>query len=306
MKLLKTSASSHLQPTKLTLRGSLLVSSLSALLLSSAMALEPGQAEPKRVYSNGDSITRGFNSNVPLDNKNLSWVNGYHGFWQWLFGQPDINAHNQRISDRYGSRSRKNYMGAKTGAATDDFLRQANNSAGKNVTYASVLLGSNDVCSSSPAALPSDAEFESNVRAGMQSLVNNVKNGATISVVGIPDIRQLYDVGQDKNALGIINCPFVWDTINICGAMLSSDNSEADRAYVQSRNQGYNQILENLAAESQANAAAMGKTLFVEYTDIFDVAFTAGDVSNIDCFHPAPSGQALLSDVTWQRSSISN
>lgn len=49
---------------------------------SAAVALEPGQSPPLRILSIGDSFTRAANANLPGDNVNNSWVNGYEGFWQ--------------------------------------------------------------------------------------------------------------------------------------------------------------------------------------------------------------------------------
>lgn len=136
---------------------------------SDAFALEPGQSPRKRLYANGDSITRAFDTNVPFDNLNNSWANGHHGFRQW-FGLPDVKAHNQRITVNFGKRGRKNWIAAKNGARVDDFAVQAAGAAGRNVTvtYLMLMLGGNDVCRDSPADLPSDAEFEANVQRPFQ------------------------------------------------------------------------------------------------------------------------------------------
>ncbi len=266
---------------------------------SASFALEPGQSPPKRLYSNGDSITRAFDAQLPFDNLNNSWVNGYFGFWQRLFGLPDVNAHNQRISEEFGRRGRKNWVAAQNGARVDDFVSQAAGSAGRNVTYSTVLLGGNDVCRDSPAELPTDAEFEANFRAGIDALLPSLAPGATVQVVAIPDIKRLYDIGVDKNALGIVNCPVLWSLTVLgfpCGSMLSPKNSEADRLYVQSRNIGYNQILESVTLEK----ADEHNDKFVYFTDAsFTYQFEAPDISNIDCFHPSWRGQKALSDITW-------
>lgn len=266
---------------------------------STSFALEPGQSPPKRLYSNGDSITRAFDAQLPFDNLNNSWANGYFGFWQRLFGLPDINAHNQRISEDFGRRGRKNWVAAQNGARVDDFVSQAAGSAGRNVTYSTVLLGGNDVCRDSPAELPTDAEFEANFRAGIDTLLLNLSPGATVQVAAIPDVKRLYDIGVDKHALGIVNCPVLWSLTVLgfpCGSMLSPNNSEADRLYVQSRNIGYNQILESVTLEK----AAQHNDKFVSFTNVsFTYPFEASDISNIDCFHPSWRGQKVLSETTW-------
>lgn len=268
------------------------------MMVSPALALQPGQLSPKKLYSNGDSITRAFDSDFPGDNLNVSWVNGYYGFWEWLFGLPNVKSHNQRISANFGSSGRKNYIAAVNGARIDDLASQASGAAGKGVTYSTVLLGGNDVCRDSIADLPTDAEFEANLRAGLNTLVGNLPSGATVYVVGIPDVKRLYDIGKDKTALGIVDCEVLWALTVLgfpCGSMLSPFNSEADRLYVRSRNIGYNNILASVAAEYNAPPIR-----FVSYTNVsFTYPFSESDISNIDCFHPSWRGQKALSRETW-------
>jgi lysophospholipase L1-like esterase len=281
-------------PGRLTLV--ILVASLAA---GPAAALEPGQSKPKRLYSNGDSITRAFDADFPADNVNLSWVNGYFGFWQWLFGLPNVRSHNQRISANWGSRNRKNWIAAENGARVDDLASQSSGAAGRNVTYATVMLGGNDVCRDSIADLPTDAEFEAEFRAGMETLLGNLPDGATVQVAAIPDVKRLYDVGQDKTALGIVDCELLWALTILgfpCGSMLSPFNSEADRLYVQSRNVGYNQIL----ADVTADLALQHPAKFLDYSAAtFTEPFTAGDISDIDCFHPSWEGEEKISRAVW-------
>src|SRR5262249_11772424 len=101
-----------------------------------AVALEPGQSPPIRLYSIGDSLTRAANANLPGDNLNNSWVNGYYGFWEWLFGLPNVNSHNQRITAQFGSSGRRNWIAAQDGARMSDMVAQAAPVALLGVTYA--------------------------------------------------------------------------------------------------------------------------------------------------------------------------
>jgi lysophospholipase L1-like esterase len=264
-----------------------------------AAGLLPGQATPKKLYSNGDSITRAFDANLPADNLNNSWVNGYHGFWESLFGLPNVKAHNQRISANFGSSGRKNYIAAVNGARIDDLVGQATGAAGKGITYATVMLGGNDVCRDSIADLPTDAEIEADFRAGMATLLARVASNATVQVVGIPNINRLYDIGKDKSALGIVDCEVLWALTVLgfpCGSMLSPFNSEADRLYVQQRNIGYNSILQSVTAELDA-----ANPQFIFYADSFAFNFVENEISNIDCFHPSWRGQRTLSREVWNQ-----
>ena len=261
--------------------------------------LLPGQAQPKRLYSNGDSITRGFDANLPADNLNNSWVNGYFGFWEQLFGLPNVKAHNQRITANFGSSGRTNVIAAVNGARIDDLASQAAGAAGRNVTYATVMLGGNDVCRDSIADLPTDAQIEADFRAGMATLLAQLPSNATVQVVGIPNIKRLYDIGKNKTALGIADCEVLWAATVLgfpCGSMLSPFNSEADRLYVQSRNVGYNTILRNVTLQLDA-----ANPEFLFYADSYGFNFVENEISNIDCFHPSWRGQRTLSREIWNQ-----
>jgi hypothetical protein len=269
--------------------GSLLAGVLTA---GPALALQPGQSAPKRLYSVGDSATRAVNADFPLDNLNLSWVNGYFGFWQQLFGLPNVKSHNQRISANFGSSNRKNWIAAQNGAQIEDMGSQASGAAGKNVTYTTVLLGANDVCRD----LPTDAEFAADFRAGMDLLLGNLASGATVQVVAIFDVTRLRDIGHDKAALGIVDCEVVWAVSGSCPTVLAPGVSDADLAFVRSRNVSYNQILKSVTEEKAF--AHPGK--FISFTDAsFTYPFTESEVSNLDCFHPSWRAQKILSRKTW-------
>lgn len=264
-----------------------------------AGGLLPGQAVPKRLYSTGDSITRAFDADFPADNLNTSWVNGYYGFWEQLFGLPNVKSHNQRITANWGSSGRANYIAAVNGARMDDLATQAAGAAGKTIGYATVMLGGNDVCRDSAADLPTDAEFEANFRSGIAALLARLPANATVQVVNIPNVKRLYDVGQDKEALGIVDCEALWAATVLgfpCGSMLSPFNSEADRLYVQSRNVGYNDIIRRVTAELDA-----ANPEFIFHADAYAYDFLESEISNLDCFHPSWRGQKTLSREVWNQ-----
>ena len=268
-------------------------------------ALEPGQSAPKKIYSVGDSITRAFNAYLPNDNPNISWTNGYYGFWQRLLGLPNINSHYQRIISAYGRFGSSNVTTAAMGARMSDFPAMALNVAGRGSTYVPVLLGANDICSSSIMNFPEDDVFASNFRTGMNNLVENLPSGATIYVAAIPDIEQVYQVGLNKDALGFVSCPLVWAINDICQSMLSWANTDTEREYVTSRIQGYNGIMKDIIQlEYQPISSATG--LFFSYTGVSNEPFTASELSDIDCFHPSELGQQTLSSKTWQDGPFSN
>lgn len=166
--------------------------------------------------------------------------------------------------------------------------------------YVTVFMGHNDVCQNSFADIPTDAEFEANVRAGFERLRTGLPNGATVYTAGIVDIYKLWQLGpQLSGALGI-SCEVIWAAtlleIYPCSTMLSPTNSEADRQYTRSRNAAFNAILEELVAEYDAADTHH----YWEFTDLTSTTnFVPSEVSPFDCFHPSAKGQKRLAAETW-------
>ena len=264
----------------------------------SCLASKPARLDPIRLYSIGDSITTAFDAWGPLENPALSWANGFHGFLEQLLGIPDISSHNQRITAQYGSAGRENVMAAENGARWDDALGQAQGVVGEAPSYVTIALGGNDVCRPSIADLPPVSEIDGHVRATLNFLDATLPAGATVVVVGIPDIKRLHDVALVEKGLLGIDCQAIWGTTILgfpCGSMLSPSNSEADRLFVQSMNFAYNDAILTAVAAKQRNSTRA----YYHFIDIEPIPFTGDDISSIDCFHPSADGQELLSEVTW-------
>lgn len=261
-----------------------------------AVALEPGQSPPLRIYSLGDSFTRGANANLPGDNLNNSWVNGYEGFWEKLLGLPDIDSHYQRIGRQFGKRGRRNWTIAKNGASVEDMVAQAAPVPFLGVTYATVMLGANDVCRRHPSELITDAEFEAHVRNGLDALLDGLADGATVLVVAIPNVKGVHDLGRTKSALGITSCERLWKLTGLCEAMLSEHSTDMDRQYLQSRNVGYNDILQRVTNEMISTHPGR----FVRYSpSTFQLPSAQDQISDLDCFHAGWRGQRAAAELTW-------
>ncbi|MFW6051643.1 MAG: GDSL-type esterase/lipase family protein [Myxococcota bacterium] len=265
------------------------------------------QLVPNRLSSVGDSITEAINAEEydlldPINpNHWASYANGYHGFWEWLLGRTNVNSHNQRITRNFGSSGRANYMEAVSGADSYDIPGQTAGSVEHSATYVPMFMGHNDACQGSFADIPTDAEFEANVREGLENLRAGLPNGATVYVLAIVDVHRLWELGRELDSLGILGCETIWATTLFdwypCATMLSPLNSETDRQYTRSRIQSFNGILEGLVAEYEAGDPHH----HYAFTDTtFDYVFEPRHVSGFDCFHPSAEGQKELSKVTWE------
>jgi len=288
-----------------TLGASLVMCGALATAASAQVAKDP-QLVPNRLASNGDSITEAINAEefnpfiIETPNHWASFVNGYHGFWEDFFGRTDVNSHNQRITQEFGDAGRTNFLNALSGANSSDLAAQATDTVAQQATYVTLFMGHNDVCDDSFAGIPTDAEFEANVRAALDQYQLSLPNGATVYLIGLVDIYSLWQLGDELDALGIIPCSLLWATTLLelfpCATMLSPANTEADRQFTRSRNLAFNQILESLAAEYQQNDPHH----YYSYSDvIFETQFVSSQVSDFDCFHPSAEGQRDLAESTW-------
>ena len=267
---------------------------------------EVTQRVPKRLASIGDSITVAFDAEVFGANHWASWANGYHGFWQWLFGLSNVKSHDQRITWEFGRRGRKNFMEAEGGADSFDLLDQATQAVAHRATYVPWLMGHNDICQDYETQIPSEEEFEENVNQALLKL-RDLPKGATIFVVGMVDVPHLYEVAKDKKALGILDCEVLWFTTIFelfpCGTILRPFRTDIDRMIMRNRieggeeYEGFNPILKRLVT----TASDEDPDHFYYYTDdAFEYKFFESQVSDLDCFHPSAEGQEELSRITWE------
>ena len=259
------------------------------------------QLEPKRLASIGDSIVEAIDAEVYGANHWASWANGYHGFWQWLFGLSNVNSHNQLITREFGRRGRKNFMEAESGADSSDLLGQAIQAVDHRATYVPWLMGHNDICQDSVEDIPTPDQFEANARAALEILREGL-DGATIYIVGMVDVPHLYNIAQDKKALGIVDCEVLWfftlfelfPCRTVLDPFLDVDDRDAMSAIIGE----YNNRLENLVLEFDGNPEDGNKYFYTN--EIFEYSFGIDHVSDLDCFHPSPEGQRLLSEITWE------
>jgi lysophospholipase L1-like esterase len=167
-------------------------------------------------------------------------------------------------------------------------------------------MGHNDICQHDESQIPDESAFEGNARDALSNLSAGLPAGATIYVLGMADIIRLYEIAQDKKALGIVDCEFLWFftlfDLFPCGTVLGPLRTDADRERMHERIaggsdfEGFNPILRRLVDEFNRTDPQH----YYYYTDaVFEYLYSESEISDLDCFHPSPEGQRALSKISW-------
>ena len=238
---------------------------------------------PSRMAAIGDSITRATDVCCWYgDHPRHSWSTGGAAF-------DGISSHYERLRALQPDISGGNYNLARAGARMRDAPAQAQAAVTQQVGYVTILMGANDVCTSSRSTMTSVTDFRAQFTATMQVLATGLPPDARVFVSSIPNVYRLWQLFRDSST-----ARFVWRVARICQSMLSSSNTEADRQAVLVREQAFNQVLAEICAQYTMCRFDGGA--------VFNYPFTRTHVSKLDYFHPNRAGQAVLASVTWQRS----
>jgi len=244
---------------------------------------------PKSIDALGDSITRGYDSQGSgcgsfADCPANSWATGTNAGVNSYFAR--VKALNPSVVlARPITSSTAGGNDAVTGAKMTNLLSQAENAvaAPNKPDQVLILLGANDVCTSSESTMTSVSSFRSSYIAGLNKLSSGLPD-ARIDVASIPNIYNLWKVLKSNLAAQL-----TWGLAGICQSMLASPTSttaanETRRLNVKKRNEEFNVVLKEVCATyihcHYDNGAA------------FKVEFAASEVSTLDYFHPNTNGQA--------------
>jgi lysophospholipase L1-like esterase len=230
----------------------------------------------------GDSITTAVNV--------CCWY-GPHPGHSWSTGwKPDdgIRSHYERILARQPGIAGRNYNDAKGGAKMADAPGQAAQAVAQQAQYVTILMGANDVCTSSPSTMTSVADFRTGFQSTMQTLTTGLPN-ARIFVSSIPNVYRLWRIFRYNLA-----AQTAWYAAKICQSMLSPFRTEEGRQRVLNREKAFNDVLANVCAQYT-------RCRFDGYA-VFNYPFETSHVSKLDFFHPNKNGQAVIASVTWTRS----
>jgi lysophospholipase L1-like esterase len=261
-------------------RALLFVLAAAALLAPSASAAPPF---PTSMAAIGDSITRATDVCCWYgDHPAQSWSTGGGAF-------DGIRSHYERIRAVQPAITGRNYNDARAGAKMRDAPGQAQVAVGQGARYVTILMGANDVCTSSISTMTPVADFRAQFTATMNVLAQGLPTGSTVFVSSIPNVYQLWALFRSDPAAQL-----VWALAGICQSMLSPANTEQDRQTVLTRERAFNQVL--------AEVCSLHAMCRFDNLAVFNTQFTRDQVSRLDYFHPSLSGQAALASITWASS----
>ncbi|MDQ3266806.1 MAG: GDSL-type esterase/lipase family protein [Myxococcota bacterium] len=264
-----------------------LLSLVTTALAAQAQEYPERVGPPSALAAVGDSISTGFNaSTTRFGNQPYhSWSTGSDG---------GVVSQYTQLGELGGAPVA--YSLAVAGAVMGDLASQVNNAIarrtadGGTVDYVTLLMGANDVCRGSEAAMLEVDTFRQQFAGALDSLSAGLPD-ARIFVASIPDVFRLWEVlHTDANAV------YVWDVANTCQSVLANPEStaaadEERRARVRQRVVDFNQQLAEVCDGSLHCRHDQGA--------VFEVAFLASEVSTLDYFHPSVTGQSRVGSVTW-------
>jgi lysophospholipase L1-like esterase len=256
---------------------------LALAIPSAALADVAHVGYPSSIASTGDSITRGFNTCAfPfIDCPQNSWSTGTSSA---------VNSHYRRILAANPLISGRNFNDAKTGARMNGLNAQVTSVVAQGAEYVTILMGANDLCTSSVETMTPTATLESQLQGALQTLSSGLPN-ARIFVVSIPNVYHLWEILHTS-----FYAVVTWTLGDICQSLLANPTSTAP-ADVARRQQVYaRNVADNLALR---RACARFIHCRFDGNAAFNVQFVRSDVSTRDYFHPAVAGQAKASAATW-------
>jgi lysophospholipase L1-like esterase len=247
------------------------------------VAAQPAAA-PTSMASLGDSITRGFNACGWLfDCTDRSWSTG---------ASSKVESHYWRIRSTEPGIDGNNFNNAHNGADSADLTKQAEAAVAQKAQYVTILIGANDACGDSEAAMTTPEKYRSNVDAGLAVLKEGLPE-ADVFVASVPDVVRLWQIGHDS-----VDARNTWNLAGICKSVLANpasvDAADTDRRdRVATRIDEYNAQLESACQDYGAHCRYDGGA-------VHNFEFTLDEISHWDFFHPNKQGQRALAEVTYK------
>ncbi|WNM34893.1 SGNH/GDSL hydrolase family protein [Streptomyces sp. Li-HN-5-11] len=242
---------------------------------------------PDSIAAVGDSITRGFDACAVLsDCPEVSWATG---------SDAAVDSLAVRLLGVTGAAQRSwNY--AVTGARMADLNGQIAQAVLKKPQLVTVMVGANDACRASTAAMTSVADFRAQFENAMDTLRQALPK-TQVYVASVPNLKRLWAEGRE-DPLG----RQVWK-LGICPSMLGDAEAldaaaSKRRDTVQARVEAYNDVLREVCAKDH-------RCRF-DHDAVFDYRFGTEQLSHWDWFHPSRNGQARLAEIAYRTITAKN
>jgi lysophospholipase L1-like esterase len=258
-----------------------LVPALIAMLLAGTAA-SASRAYPNAMAAAGDSITRAFDVNwlyLLRDGLPYSWSTGTN---------TTVDSHYLRLLAVDPKLAGHAYNDARSGARMGGLAGQLDAAATQRADYVTILMGANDICTSSVGTMTPTATFETQFKAALANFLS-ARPSARVFVASIPNIYRLWYL-LHNNLLAVAT----WKTFNICQSMLNTGNTEAQRQQVVAQEKADNDALARVCQ-------AFRQCRWDNYS-VYNYAFSTADVSTVDYLHPSAAGQRHLAAITWAAS----
>ena len=230
----------------------------------------------------GDSVSRGVGAcGEPRPCDEQAWTTGT---------DEAVDSLRLRLARAWGVDDVRTVNAARAGAKVDDLPRQARAVAQDGRGLVTVLIGANDVCTSTPDTMTAPAAFRASVDEALGVLTRDAP-GADVLVVLLPDLLRLWSgARQDPAAVA------AWDAEHVCSSLLKNPGSDAPEDAA--RRDRVAQRVAELNAELVAACAAQPRC-FDDGGSLSGWAPGEGDLSDVDHFHPSAQGQAEFADLVW-------
>ena len=259
-----------------------------AIYGEAGLSADQGSLSPSPLHlaAFGDSITRAFDANGPIDHPWNSWATG-NSDAKGIFRRGQVKSHAEYLSEASG-RAVIAHNAAKTGATTTDLDRQVESVAKIKIDNATMLIGANDLCSA-PEQPSLDSNFsgesyKSRVEAALVKLINRNPR-IKILLVGIPDMPRLQRLGHGTS------CQKRWNAFGFCKNLLREDASPEGLELFAEQWRTANEQLAEIASRHPDNVLFNAR--------VSEYPFEREHISSFDCFHPNIIGQNVLSEQTW-------
>jgi len=236
----------------------------------------------------GDSVTTAFDvdqTGVLQDNPLFSWSTG---------SSPAVDSQYTRLLAKNKALKGHTYNVAKFGATMSALKGQMKSLAASKVAYATILMGDNDLCTTTIANMTPLTTFRSEFQSALKYFFQHDPK-AHVFVSSLNNVYRLWQLLHNNSS-----AEYAWTTLaatvlghGACQSMLNPANTAAQRQTVLNREKAYNAVLAAVCKSFAGCRWDNGAT--------FNSKFTAADISTVDYISPSVQGQKDIAAASWKQ-----